>query len=126
MGTASLDKGAGSGESRLARGVIGWSPEPCSTVAGLPRLMIGVRLLLLAGPAVGTADITGMPDRAVVGGNRPPLGMQATPATHWERTIGSCAGWGCLGRQALVHHLSEVAGGVCDRCSRRVFRQGLH
>ena len=41
--------------------------------------MIGVRLLLLAGPAVGTADITGMPDRAVVGGNRPPLGMLATP-----------------------------------------------
>ena len=116
MRTASLDKGAGSGESRLARGVIGWSPEPCSTVAGLPRLMIGVRLLLLTGPAVGTADITGMPDRAVVGGNRPPLGMLATPppppATHWERTIGSCAGRGCLGRQALVHHLSEVTGGI--------------
>ena len=78
-GTASLDEGAGSGGSRLARGVISWSPEPCSTVAGLPRLMIGVRLLLLAGPAVGTADITGMPGRAVVGGNRPPLGMLATP-----------------------------------------------
>ena len=58
-------KGGGGG-NRLARGVLGWSPESCSSVAGLPRLMIGVRLLLPAGPAVGTAGITGMPDRAMV------------------------------------------------------------
>ena len=83
----------GGGGSRIARAVIGWSPESCSRVAGLPRLMIVIRLRLPAGPAVGTA---GMSNRAVVGGNQLPLGMLATPTTHWECTIGSSDGCGCL------------------------------
>ena len=45
--------------------------------AGLPRVMMGPRLLPLV--RTGTEDITGTPDKASVGGNYPVFGMLATP-----------------------------------------------